>query len=106
MNVSRGTSTDFGHNKVSVLVEETDLLQMLAERGASDPAKVRASMKSRDVFLVMDEEAQAYLALAARTWTPAKSQEDAALVASYKEHRKNRNDLIDDAIETETAPAF
>jgi hypothetical protein len=104
MNVTRGISTDFGHNKVTVMVEETDLLQLLAERGADDPAKVRAGMKQRDAFLVMDLEAQAFLALAARTWTPEGSQEEAALLAQYKEHRKNRNDLIDGYVKPE--PAF
>jgi hypothetical protein len=106
MNVTRGISTDFGHNKVTVMVEETDLLQVLAERGADDPAKVRAGMRQRDAFLVMDLEAQSFLALSARTWTPQGSQEDAALVTKYKALRKDRNELIDAAIEAETAPAF
>jgi hypothetical protein len=106
MNVTLGISTDFGHNKVTVMVEESDLLQLLTEQDAADPAKVRAGMKQRDVFLVMNLEAQSLLALAARAWTPQGSQEDAALVAKYKECRANRSALIDAAIEAETAPAF
>ena len=104
MNVTRGISTDFGHNKVTVMVEENDLLQLLVERGASDPAKVRAGMKQRDVFAVMDLEAQLYLTFAALSWTPAGSQEAMALTAKYKEHRKNRNDLIDGYVKPE--PGF
>ena len=104
MNVTRGIGTNYGENKVTVMVEESDLLQLLAERGADDPAKARAGMKQRDVFLVMDLEAQSYLALSARTWTPAGSQEEVALLAKYKEHRKNRNDLIDGYVKPE--PGF
>ena len=38
MNVTRGIGTNYGENKVTVMVEESDLLQLLAERGADDPA--------------------------------------------------------------------
>jgi hypothetical protein len=95
MNVTRGISTDFGHNKVTVMVEEPDLLLLLAERGAEDPVKARAAMKQRDAFLVMDLEAQALVVLASRTWTPSGSQEEAALVTQYKGLRKDCNDLLD-----------
>jgi hypothetical protein len=104
MNVTLGISTDFGRNKVTVMVEESDLLQLLTEQGAVDPAKVRAGMKQRDVFLVMNLEAQSLLALAARAWTPQGSQEDAAIVAKYKECRANRSALIDGYVKPAPGP--
>jgi hypothetical protein len=60
MKIKRGWSTDYGKHRFDVEVEEADLLRILAELGASDPATVSAGMTAIDVYLAMDHEAQAF----------------------------------------------
>jgi predicted peroxiredoxin len=94
MNVQRGVSTDFGRNKVSAMVEESDLLRMLAEAGADDPEKTSAAMISSDVLMAMDEELQSFTAYLALSWTPRGSVEEGELKAGIKLHRGRRDRVL------------
>jgi hypothetical protein len=95
MNITRGWSTDFGKLKCSIMIEEADLLGMLTERGAEDPAKVRAGMPGKDVYMIMDAECQAFLHDTLRREAPEGSQARADATDKVKEHRAERNRLLD-----------
>lgn len=94
MRIKRGWSTDFGKTRFDIEVDETDLLEMLAEQGAEAPEAVRATMRRMDVFLTMDAEATAYEHAAVLSRTPAGSEEAKALTAKFKASRAERNRLI------------
>jgi hypothetical protein len=99
MNVTRGWSTDYGKMKFSVMVEEADLLRMLAERGADDPVKTAADMPTRHVYLIMDAEAQVFVYHSLAKQEPGQQEQHMAKAA---EHRTQRDALLDKY----TAPAF
>jgi hypothetical protein len=111
MNIQRGWSIEYGNLKCSIMIEEVDLLCMLAERGAEDPAKVRAGMLTRDAYLAMDAECQAFLHDTLRKKEPEDSQARRDLAAKVKEYRAERNRLLDSyvrpapAAEAEGEPA-
>jgi hypothetical protein len=93
MNVTRGwASGDYGRRKGSVMVEEVDVLRMLALRLVDDPVKVAARMATKDVYLVMDEEAQAFVAWALSRQEPAQRDEH---LANLKAHRAERDRILD-----------
>jgi hypothetical protein len=94
MRIKRGWSTDFGKTRFDIEVDETDLLEMLAEQGAENPEATRASMRRMDVFRVMDAEATAYEHAAVLSRTPEGSEEARALTANFKASRAERNLLI------------
>jgi hypothetical protein len=94
MRIKRGWSTDFGKTRFDVEIDEDDLLRMLVEQGAEDPAAVRAAMRSMDAFRVMDAEAAAYEHMAVLSRTPEGSEEAAALTLKFRAHRGERNRLI------------
>lgn len=59
-NITRGWSTEYGKVKYSVMMEEADLLRLLAECGAEDPVKTLATMTCSDAILAMDAMAQIF----------------------------------------------
>ena len=67
------------------------LLRILAELGASDPAKVSASMTAIDVYLVMDHEAQAFTHHSLAKSEPDKSADHYAAATT---HISQRNAVI------------
>jgi hypothetical protein len=99
MEIKRGWATDFGKVRFDVLIEEVDLLRMLAERGAADPVKTVADMPTRHVYLIMDAEAQAFVYHSLAKQEPAQGEQHMAKAAEY---RAQRDALLDKY----TAPAF
>jgi hypothetical protein len=91
MKIKRGWSLDYGKFRFDVEVDETDLLRILAELGASDPAKVSASMTAIDVYLVMDHEAQAFTHHSLAKSEPDKSADHYAAATT---HISQRNAVI------------
>lgn len=92
MNVTRGWSTDFAKLKFSVMVEEADLLSMLAERGAEDPVTVRATMRTQHVYLIMDAEAMAFVHHSLSKVDKEPAQEH---MEKVKKYRAERDALLD-----------
>lgn len=92
MNVTRGWSTDYGKIKFSVMVEEADLLRMLAERGADDPVKLVAGMPTQHVYLIMDAEAQAFVHHSLSKQEPAQREQH---LVKLNEFRAERDRLLD-----------
>jgi hypothetical protein len=88
------------------MVEEADLLQLLAERGAEDPAAARKLMTVLDVVLAMDAEAMMLVHLTSARAEPAQKQ---AHVEKYNAHQLARDGILDKYVtkaEEEQAPAF
>lgn len=92
MDVKRGWNTEYGKRKFDVAVEEADLLRMLAERGALDPAQVAAGMLTQDVYLIMDAEAMAFVHHSLSRQEPEQAEKH---LAKLKEHRGERDALLD-----------
>ena len=63
MESTRSWAKDYGKRRYDVTVQEVDLLRMLAEMGADDLAGTAARMRTVDVQLIMDCEAQAFVHL-------------------------------------------
>jgi hypothetical protein len=92
MNVTRGWSTDFAKLKFSVMVEEADLLSMLAERGAEDPVAARADMPTKHAYLIMDAEAMSYVHHSLSKVDKEPTEEH---LAKVKQYRAERDALLD-----------
>jgi hypothetical protein len=97
MNVTRGWSTDFAKLKFSIMVEEADLLSMLAERGAEDPVAIRAKMRTQHVYLIMDAEAMAFVHHSLSKVDKEPTQEHLGKVQQY---RAERDALLDKYVPT------
>jgi hypothetical protein len=89
--------------KFSVMVEEADLLHMLAERGADDPEKIRGGMLNRDVYRVMDAEAMVFVfdTLHKQAGEGTSEREDA--VTKGKAAFIKRNQLLDKYVSQQPA---
>lgn len=91
MLVRRGANTKFGNRKFDIETDETDLRRMLAEGGAEDPEAVAARMPTKDVYLALDHEAQAFLHSALRDLEPEEKQVHAE---AAKRHRALRDKYL------------
>jgi len=100
MNIIRGWSVKYGDQKFSVMVEEVDLLRMLAERGAEDPGAVAAGITTQDVYLIMDAEAQAFTFHSLAKQEPAHAKDH---YARCNEFLADRNRLLDKYVPAEPA---
>jgi hypothetical protein len=92
MEIKDGWATDWGKVRFDVLVEETDLLRMLAARGVEDPAACAARMTTGDVFGIMSAEAAAFRHVSLAKQEPAQRETHMTEVAK---HRAERNRLLD-----------
>jgi hypothetical protein len=86
------TVGDYGRRKGSVMVEECDLLRMLAARGVADPVKAAAGMLTEHVWIVLDEEAYA---LGSYRLSKMESAQKDEHLANLKAHRAERDRILD-----------
>lgn len=92
MEIKRGWAADYGKVRFDVLVEEVDLLRMLAVRGVEDPVALAARMTTGDVEQIMDAEAEAFVHLSLAKQEPAQQEQH---LTKVKERRAARNLLLD-----------
>jgi hypothetical protein len=92
MEIKRGWATDWGKVRFDVLVEEVDLLRMLAARGDEGPEATRLCMTTGDVMQIMDAEAQAFVHLSLAKQEPAQREQHMTKIAEY---RAERDRLLD-----------
>jgi hypothetical protein len=91
MKIKRGWSLDYGKFRFDAEADETDLLRVLVELGAEDPAKVSAHMTAIDVYLVLDHEAQAF---AHHSLAKAEPEKSDSHYAAATEHLAQRDAVI------------
>lgn len=92
MEIKRGWATDFGKVRYDVLIEEVDLLRMLADRGDADPEATRLRMSTQDVMQVMDAEAQSFVHFSLSKHESAQAETH---LGKVKEFRAERDRLLD-----------
>lgn len=92
MEIKRGWATEYGKTRFDVLIEEVDLLRLLAGREVADPAAAASRMPVAHVYQVMDAEAQMFVSHSLARQEPArKAEHDAA----YDYHRTARDRILD-----------
>jgi hypothetical protein len=91
MEIKLGWAVDYGKTRFDVTVTETDLLRLLAERGAEDPAAVSASMVLGHVYLAMYAEAQAFVRHSQSRQEPGQREEH---LKAYREHLAERDRVL------------
>jgi hypothetical protein len=87
MRINRGWAVDYGKKRFDVTVEEVDLLRLLADHGAEDPAKTSAGMTVQDVYLVMDAEAMIFVCHSLARQEPAQKAEHKQALDKYTDVR-------------------
>jgi hypothetical protein len=77
MLLRNGWNTSMGRQKFDVEVSETDLVRILHEAGVEDAAGTVLTMPTRDVFLILQCEAEIWATMGLRRLAPD-TAEDAA----------------------------
>jgi hypothetical protein len=95
VELDRGWNTDFGKRKYGVHMDRSDLLDLLAERGAADPEKTAAAMTTWDRHEALDHWAQMLMYRTLGVQEPQNADGEDGHIAMFRKYQASRNALAD-----------
>lgn len=95
MDIDRGWNTDFGKRKYAVHLDRSDLLDLLAERGADDPEKTAAAMSTWDRHEALDNWGQMLMYRTLGVQEPQEAAGEDGHIAMFEKCNAARNARVD-----------